>query len=309
MQQANCAIVFCINYCYWPHAAVAIRSVLVNSQHHSIPIVIIYDRPDQAWISRIALLCRLYHVQLRLIKFDTSIVADFKVFGRLSSATYFRLYAPRILPEYEKLLYLDADIVVMSDLFDLFQADLASYAIAARSFTVIESSLMNQRLQRESDIPYFNAGVLLIRSRLWEEMSCTEHISKIILNESERLCYADQCALNLFFGDSYKSLPLEWNVTRAFFESDPDSHVYTSEEVPMVKSAISRPKIIHYTGDYKPWHIQCKHPLRQIYWKHRSYYHWYPYVSAMQVLQSLYLVISRIKILYSASKTLLYNPH
>lgn len=303
MQQTNCAIVFCINYSYWPHVAVAIRSVLVNSRHHSTPIIIIYDRPHQAWISRIVLLCQLFHAQLRLIKFDTSIVSDFKIFGRLSSATYYRLYAPRILPEYEKLLYLDADIVVMNDLTELLQTDLASCAIAARSFTVMESSLINQRLKRESSLRYFNAGVLLINSRFWEEMSCTKYITKIILDESDRLLYADQCALNLFFGDNYKSLPLEWNITRAFFESDPDCQTYSSEEASMVKNAISHPKIIHYTGDYKPWHIQCRHPLRQIYWNHRSYFHWYPYAYSMRISQLLYLVKSKIKIIYFAAKT------
>ena len=295
-QQLNCAIVLCINHGYWPHAAVVIRSILVNSKHHPAPIFIIYDHPDQEWISRITRIGQLSHSQIELLKFDSSIVADFKVFGRLSLAAYYRLFAPRILSEYDKLLYLDADIVVVGDLSQLLQIDLSSYPIAARPVPVVESTMINQRLQRNLSLPYFNSGVLLINTRLWEDMSCTENIAKIILNESDRLCYADQCALNLFLGDNYKSLSLEWNITRRFFESNHDSKAYSEIEMAKVSEALSRPKIIHYTGDYKPWHVQCKHPLRQLYWKHRSFFHAYPYATLMRIYQLCYSTKSTIEV-------------
>lgn len=295
-QQDNCAIILCINRGYWPHAAVVIRSILVNSKHHPVPIFIIYDYPDQDWISRITRMGQLSHSQIELLNFDSSVVADFKVFGRLSLATYYRLFAPRMLPQYTKLLYLDADLVVAGDLSQLLQIDLNSYPIAARPVPVVESTLINKRLQRELSLPYFNAGVLLINTKLWEDLSCTENIIEIILNESDRLCYADQCALNLFFGDNYKSLSLEWNITRRFFESNHDSKAYSEIEAANVSEALSRPKVIHYTGDYKPWHVQCKHPLRQLYWKHRSFFHPYPYATVMRVYQLCYSSKSLIEV-------------
>ncbi len=274
---SNSAILLCINYSYWPHAATAIRSILVSSPKLKSPIFIIYDLPNERWMSKLKGIAASFQSHLEFIRFNNSDVKDFKIFGRLSSAAYYRLFAPNLLSNYSKILYLDADLVVQGDITELLQNDFSPYALAARSVPLAEARTVNKNLERDLATPYFNSGVLVIDTNKWESLACTEHICNIIRNDTHRLSYADQCALNLFFNGNYKQLPLEWNVTRRFFEDGVNDTMYTLDEKKEIKNARANPRIIHYTGDYKPWHVRCLHPLRNRYWKHRSTFHWYPY--------------------------------
>jgi lipopolysaccharide biosynthesis glycosyltransferase len=264
-----------------------IRSLLVSSPHLDASIFILFDHPDREWIARIKKLGLSLNASITTLHFNQLLVDDFKVFGRLSTAAYYRLFAPKILAGFSKILYLDADIVVNGDVSQLIDTDLCGYCIGARTMLMNEAVIMNKQLKRDSRIPYFNSGVLLIDTDLWNALECTEQICHIIRTESERLSYADQCALNLHFNDSYKELPLEWNLTRRFFENEQSLGSLTTSEAKLIKQALSNPQIIHYTGDFKPWHVQCRHPLRNSYWRHRSYFHWYPYGLLMRSHQLL----------------------
>ena len=51
--------------------------------------------------------------------------------GHFSVETYYRLVLPELLPDYNKVLYLDSDMIIRRDIAELYDLDLESYLIAA----------------------------------------------------------------------------------------------------------------------------------------------------------------------------------
>ncbi len=90
--------------------------------------------------------------------------------------TYVRLIVPGVLSK-SRLLYLDADLLVLTDLSALWDLDMQGRAVGAVSYTTIR--LSNDRrffetLGYDLDAPYLNAGVLLIDREKWIQSAVAE---------------------------------------------------------------------------------------------------------------------------------------
>ena len=87
----------------------------------------------------------------------------------ISSVTFYRLFLPIILPsDIEKVIYLDGDIIVRNSLKQLWDITLDEYAAGA----VLEAVQLEERCERlgyDSDLGYFNAGMLLINLSYWKK--------------------------------------------------------------------------------------------------------------------------------------------
>ena len=78
----------------------------------------------------------------------------------ISLDAYSRYFIPKYISE-EKVLYLDADLLVLKNLEDIFDIDMKDYPIAA---------------VMDTDNQSFNAGVLLIDNGLWKRENMTEQL-------------------------------------------------------------------------------------------------------------------------------------
>lgn len=81
--------------------------------------------------------------------------------AHLSYATFFRYFIPQFVSE-DLALYLDSDIIVRSNLDQLFLEDMTDWPVAAVADALVPST--------------FNAGVLLINVALWRQEKVTEHL-------------------------------------------------------------------------------------------------------------------------------------
>lgn len=175
----------------------------------------------------------------------------------ISAGTYLRLALPGLLPEVERILYMDADVLVRESLAPLWETPLAGKTLAAVKGAVN----LSDKWEWNSDRPYWhllsgmkggyiNAGVTLlhlaeVRKRgldaRWHEMT------------GERFYYQDQDILNITCQGAIAYLPPKYN--RLAYLNDQDfgqfvtEGVYTQEEE---REALQSPAIIHYAGD-KPW--------------------------------------------------------
>src|SRR5262245_40087204 len=92
-------------------------------------------------------------IQLTVIKIDVASFCDLPTNKALSAATYARLLIPSLFPSStERVLYLDADCIVISDLTPLWRFDLGNAAIAA-----VEDG-GSARLEREAGIEVQDEG-------------------------------------------------------------------------------------------------------------------------------------------------------
>lgn len=175
----------------------------------------------------------------------------------ISAGTYMRLALPGLLPETDRILYMDADVLVRESLAPLWETPLEEKTLAAVKGAVN----LSDKWEWNSDRPYWhllsgmkggyiNAGVTLlhlneIRNRgldgRWHEMV------------GERFYYQDQDILNITCQGAIAYLPPKYNRLAYLEEQDFRQFVaegiYTREEE---RVALRSPAIIHYAGD-KPW--------------------------------------------------------
>jgi len=156
--------------------------------------------------------------------------------------TYARLVVPKICPR-DRLIYLDADLIVNADLSELWYCELNGAVIGAASWESVGESNDSQffrDLGTNPDTPYFNAGVLLIDGWRWRERAITEQSLEIGERYEKGLPSADQTILNsLFFGD-FKAVPRRFNTP------------VTASRPPLSDTDWSD-RIVHLVARPKPW--------------------------------------------------------
>lgn len=143
-------------------------------------------------------------------KYDTTIILYFidksaeiikqLDLGNFHVATWYRIFIPYIL-ECKKVLYIDADILNLSSLTDLFRINIENYFIAAVPDTEKTNRNRNNMLNLKNHI-YFNAGVLLININRWIDNDCSDKILDIVKKYGQKLVLPDQDALNILFSPS-----------------------------------------------------------------------------------------------------------
>ena len=84
-----------------------------------------------------------------------------------SKTTYFRLFIPNLYPQYNKVLYLDSDITILSDVADLYNIDIGDNLIAAAPDDVIQTiEVFQDYVEKVVGVAdyrnYFNAGIIVM---------------------------------------------------------------------------------------------------------------------------------------------------
>ena len=179
----------------------------------------------------------------------------------LTAATYYRLSIPSLLPNCDKVIYLDGDIIVNKDLQDLYNTDISDdYLAGCIDYPVFLQYGQFKDYQKRLDIPdltkYINAGVLLLNlknirkdniEKKWEDL-----IPEIGPKE---MTMQDQDIINSVCYDKIKILDPEFNILLSFFPYNKSlSQNLDSKVLNKIRIAYDDPCIIHYNGsDCKPW--------------------------------------------------------
>ncbi|GAB1858533.1 glycosyltransferase family 8 protein [Flavobacteriaceae bacterium MHTCC 0001] len=177
---------------------------------------------------------------------------------------WFRILIPEILDKsISKVLYLDCDVIVKSNLDELFNLDIQNKALAA---VIDKQSFTDQtfeRLNYPKSKKYICAGVLLLNIDYWREHNITQKIYNFGKRYPEKSVFAEQDAINYICQDSKMMLPLKFGVINNFFSA---SYHYNEKEV---LEAMNSPEIIHFAGN-APWkYISNHHFHKKIWWTYK----------------------------------------
>lgn len=163
--------------------------------------------------------------------------------------TFFRLLLPELLPDVDRVLYLDADILVRRSLAPLYGVAMAGHPVAA----VMDA--WPAKDCRRVGIPeawgYFNAGVLLMDLRTCREVGVAEHALEHLTryrDTPERCLYADQDGLNAGVKGAWLHLPETWNFFMCYADRNPallPPDIY--------RQLRDGPAIVHFAARKKPW--------------------------------------------------------
>jgi lipopolysaccharide biosynthesis glycosyltransferase len=143
---------------------------------------------------------------------------------------WFKLYA-WTLEEYDRLLYLDGDTMIVRNVDHLFKIDLNSYfGIAA---------CKDWAKYRPYGEVQFNSGVMLLRpcKAVFDQMR--QEMTKTELYQAGE--FADQLFLNFFWGKRLHILPQSYNLLTTIQDRNPALWMP------------SEAYIIHFAGHTKPW--------------------------------------------------------
>ena len=142
-----------------------------------------------------------------------------------STAILHRLFLHELLPEYDKVLYLDSDIIIQSDIKELYCTDLKKYPIGAVrdplakifSFSVYDQRnflYLKKTLKIKNTANYFNSGVLLLDLIKLRHADFSSQV-RCDIELADEYKYPDQDILNRIFYNNVHYLDKKWNfITR-----------------------------------------------------------------------------------------------
>ena len=113
-------------------ACICISSLLMNARPDTFyDIFILHSPKEELTKEKLDLLPHYYsNCRLQYRKVDATFDDAFEIRG-ITTPTYYRLLIPDLIPEYDKVIYSDVDVIFRMDLSQLYQSDLAGYLLAA----------------------------------------------------------------------------------------------------------------------------------------------------------------------------------
>jgi lipopolysaccharide biosynthesis glycosyltransferase len=177
----------------------------------------------------------------------------------LSPAPYLRMLMPALLGDaLGRLIYLDADTLVLSSLRPLADLDLQGCVLAAAEDHESTHPAKDGRLPFPPDQPSFNSGVLVFDLERWRNLDLSRRAFQFLVEHEDRLAFADQDVLNCILVGQWKALPPGWNFTHHRARA---------------AGGCDGAHIAHFTGG-KPWSADCGHPAQELFLRYRAQTPW-----------------------------------
>lgn len=262
-------IVFAVNAKYACYNAVTIQSIIEHcSENDFYRIYILQDGLGDAFVRRLEGIGSK-NVVVRCVDVGDLInqkQVDLHIRAHFSKETYFRMVIPEIMPFYEKVIYLDCDLVVKDDVAALLNEDIGEHYIAG--VRDCYAHMMDERLKKDLGIDglgYVNAGVLVINMKQWLKHDLmTECFEMISRTPKEKLLYLDQDVLNTVCYNKIYHFDEVWNFQWHMLHCEKR---YEEMLVPRAMRIKDDCKILHFSSQIKPWR-QPELELSNEFWRY-----------------------------------------
>jgi len=186
-------------------------------------------------------------------------------------SVWYRFKIGSLLPELDRVLYLDCDIVANDALDALFDTDMEGLILAG------VKDRFYKKLGPKFGLPkgqfYFNSGVLLMNLKEWRAHKAEEKLFAYIDEDPARISLYDQTILNQLLGGRTKIVDLRWNFQ--FVPRFIDETCYFSDRL-QYRAAAKNPGLVHYIGQYKPW-VKGEgrlNPFQPLYYRYLAHTAW-----------------------------------
>ena len=277
-------IFFTFDRNYVAPAAVAFHSLLCRADaRYTYRLYVLYTdipAPDRRRLAR--LVERTGRGTLEFIDvsaFDTEEIRGQK--GHFSKEIYYKLLAPDLFPQYDRILCSDVDVAFTGDIapsYFLYPDEFFYYAGVGQ---VLESDRMAQYasdftpdelriLQKE-----IAAGYMLLNLKLMREYGIQHRLTEFYKTNYPRLRLPEQDCLILCCYPYVRQMPLRYVVANAYYRILPAEAAFCtfSDVFPldrkacedMYADALARPVQLHFVGADKPWNSLWV-PRSSVWW-------------------------------------------
>ena len=156
--------------------------------------------------------------------------------GRWRQECFFRYYVTELLPDADRVLWLDADILVRKSVEELYNIEFDGKSFAA----VYDNTSDPERRLGISD--YVNSGVLMINIKKLKETGKMNEFWELVASADYKGELPDQDALNIVFKDDIKQLDVKFNT----FPLTSDNYADY-----LINNAV----LVHFISKHKPWNM------------------------------------------------------
>ena len=180
--------------------------------------------------------------------------------GSWTEIVYYRLLIPELLPQYDKVIYADTDVLFKDDLTEAYNIDLTDYECAAVAMEPNNENMICHKYfpENKNELTYISSFIIFNCKKLREE-KFVDKVFDVIKTFNTRLKFFDLDTLNIACDKIY-NLPYRYGVFQSLYYSDDWSksaeykfikHVYSDEEL---KKEVKNVVMLHYAGKPgKPW--------------------------------------------------------
>lgn len=231
---------------YAPYLATAINSLVKNaSDTREYSVTVLHEDITPESMKKILALAK-ENVGITFIPMKEGLEAiTDKMSNRLrcdyfTLTIYFRLFIPEMFPDIDKCIYIDSDVVLTSDVAELYDIELGDAlfgACADKSVSdVPELAAYMENAVGVNRHKYINSGVLLMNTKALRESGFQSHFLTLLKTRAFDCIAPDQDYINAIAKNRILHLPDAWDTM-------PNPNSPESENA----------KLIHYNLFSKPW--------------------------------------------------------
>lgn len=258
-QNQTIPVVFCIDHRMVMQLGVTITSLVLNADGAIYDIYVVIDetvtKNDKSQLNEMQ---GFFKIPFSITFIDISNKISFKdisvTYTYWSKANYYRLLIPKLLPQYDTVIYSDADIIFQSSLKEIYVPLEENYVAASQdnvSNPLIQKRMVKLGLSAEQY--YFCAGFLVMNLKKFREDGLVDESIELMKEGFE---FMDQDILNVLCKG--KVVYLSPFIVRYSLYANPvtpiEKETLLSEED--VLASLNK-AAIHYIGKIKPWNGIC----------------------------------------------------
>ena len=205
-------VLFSTNDKYVPYCRVAIASMLEHISPENEYVVYIFHKGLSQDSTDVLTAFARENVRVELINVEARQHAAMYEEKWYTREIYYRLMAADVLPDEDKIVYLDSDIVVLEDIAHLYAVDMGDALLG----TVLADRSSDRRMSEVLGVPIgatFNSGVLLCNLAEWRKVDVFRRCMEALERFQDKLRYPDQDALSIVCGERTIGLDPRWNNT------------------------------------------------------------------------------------------------
>jgi len=273
---------------YAPQAGVFIQSLIDTKKpetnyviHAFGDAVEAYERRQLFSIAKDVAGVELYYHAIDVGRYADSVDKD----RHMTASTFFRLHLASILPQYDKCLYLDVDMICCEDLSDLFATDMDGYVFAAAPELNHMLGVVRGGWQRsyyidqhgwpeEKFLNYRQAGVLVLNLDMIRRLNLEARFEEAAAKKYKLM---DQDIINITVpSEQIRRLHMRWNFVSAYGRIMSNRDRFDEAFMAEFIEAFESPAIIHWAGSAKPWNsVQRGYDLHDRFWSVAIKTPWY----------------------------------
>lgn len=236
------SIFFTVNNFYIKYLSVAIYSIIVNTRRN-VHFYLIANDISEENKCRLNKLKNIRPFEIEYLMIDKSQFRSLPPsHGKhISAETNYRFVIASLVPNLDKIIFLDADLCFVGDIGKIWDIDITDHCMLACIDPLCDT--YTSILPLAPGFRYVNTGVFVANLKRWRAMNIETKLFETVSKYSHLFRLPDQDTLNITLAPYTKYLPAWCNAIPTLPYKD--DIVY--------REAFSAPVVIHWAGSQKPW--------------------------------------------------------